>query len=127
MRLGYNPPPLPCNSTPQTVQGRPATATGLTGFQADIARGYWFGPGSGQGDRWGVVPSMMNASAATPTGLRLTLQDTVAREAGFAFATPFTDYEGYARPQGASWDIGASEAGGAGPAAPLLLSVQPVP
>lgn len=71
-------------------------------------------------------PPNLDTTGAPPT-LKILTASGVAYNAGLAIAPAFADFEGQARPQGASWDIGADEYVSGGLPAPTLLSVQPLP
>jgi hypothetical protein len=137
-RIGFEPPPVPCDSRAQAVTERPATAAGLAGFKSDAAAGQWFA-GGGQGEQWGAAPRFVDGTRPNVQNLHLTPSDTVARDHGQSLVPAFGDYDREARPDGAAWDIGADEVrtGGTGgppppppsarPAPPELLSVDPLP
>ncbi len=123
----FQPPPLPCNITPQPVSTRPATAAGLAAFQTDGANGLWFGANTGLHDRWGAVPAFVNLANPSAIALHLLPTDSVAHDGGQPITPPFPDFDGTPRPAGAAWDIGAIEIKSNVPAAPTLLSVDVAP
>lgn len=114
------------------------TVSELSTFQAEGDQGYWFGAESGDTDRWGADPAVLDAGAPSARNLHLDPADTVAADRGVdplagasctagvcASGSPGAlcaidadciyelDYDGELRL--APWDIGADEVGAAPP------------
>lgn len=80
--IGYEPPPLPCDSKRQRARSRDNTSRGLARFRRDARKGAWFGPDSGIGDRWSGAPSFIDAASPSRENLALSPDDSVATNAG---------------------------------------------
>jgi hypothetical protein len=108
--LAFEPPVIPCRHGPAAYPSAiPASAVGLSTFQAAARAGQWFGRGSGQGDGWGVAPALVDPTHASTAHLHLLTNDVIAKDKGMALAPAFTDIDANPRPLGNAWDIGADE------------------
>lgn len=122
-------PNVPCPGFAQMTgpNNLPDSPAGLAQFQAGGDAGQWFGSETGNGDKWGVAPQIVNAAGNSLEAVHLSPEDGVARDAGLALSPGFNDMDGAPRPAGSGWDIGADEAGSSGvPSAPSLISVDPI-
>lgn len=96
----YEPPPLPCSSTPVAANAnypnarRPNTRAGRSHFYSETGRGLWFADGSAANDRWGVRALFVDEEKPTKANLRLTTKDSVARQAGGFFMQATSDGSG---------------------------------
>jgi hypothetical protein len=96
-------------------------------FRAEGDGGKWFGPESGDSDRWGSAPRVVNAGAPSAPNLHLAPVDVTAKDRGGPIAGVDGDYDRQGRPHGSRWDIGADEVVGASALPPpVLRDVKPV-
>jgi len=107
----------PCSYFPNCPTPWPAVQSNndlsnneLATFQSEGNSGNWFGPGSGVGDIWGVLPAFVDVNNPNVANLHLKSNDTIAKDSGASLLQYFsTDFDGDTRPQGLGWDIGADE------------------
>lgn len=100
----------------------------LGNWTADGNAGQLFGNETGAQDRW-AMPAFVNGGSPSAANLHLAPSDSIAQNRGASIGNFNTDIDGSTRPQGVAWDIGAHEVGGtaSAPAAPTLVSVDPIP